>query len=607
MKILFAAVPQWYPASPYLAAALLVGQLKGRGYDAESYDFNVEFFNDILNREYISECYERAKAMISAAEFSVDESLSDDINEKRKKTFEIRSRIVSDYIKYDSKKAENAIEKIGWAMDVIRNKELFYDAEKLYEAKDIINAALDVASLPYVPSRIMIDNFIANPVMTYDFADVDYQCKHGDMNMFLPYFEKKLSEQDFGKYSLINISITDLSQVVPGLTLSRLLKEKTDAKICLGGNYIYKIASDLKKIPRIFSEYCDFLMIGDGETASVELAEYCVGKRAIEEVHSLVYADENGVIITNETAPLLDMDKIYYPDFDCFDFEKYLSPEPVIPVQFGKGCYWAKCTFCDFYTGQQKFDMKSVNRAVDELEYLVNKYGYRHFNIVDEAIPPAFYNAFSKEVLRRGLKIYYGSFVRLEKAFTAEILNNMYASGARYMMWGYESESPRIMELMNKGIDISHRKRILKESADAGIWNIVTFLLGFPTETAQELQSTIDVIYDDSIVDTCVPSNFALKKNAILKDKTDSVNITDFQENGELHISYKYSSLSGTMEEVKERRNRFERKFLSDTADRLWPHTFTESDYLMFYVTHYGKDYVKNYRLKYKKELPQRQ
>ena len=131
-----------------------------------------------------------------------------------------------------------------------------------------------MASLPYVPSRIMIDNFIANPVMTYDFADVDYQCKNDDMNMFLPYFEQKLSEKDFSVYSLINISITDLSQIVPGLTLARLLKEKTDAKICLGGNYIYKIAPDLKKIPAIFSEYCDFFIVGDGEIASVELAEY---------------------------------------------------------------------------------------------------------------------------------------------------------------------------------------------------------------------------------------------------------------------------------------------------------------------------------------------
>lgn len=604
MKILFTAVPQWYPASPYLASALLVGQLRGRGFDAESYDFNIEFFNDILTSDHASKSLEKAKEFLSSAEFEADASLSDDINGKRKKTFEIRKRIVGDYIKYDGEKAQRTIDKIDWAMSVIKTKELFYDPEKLYEAKDIINSALDMASLPYVPSRIMIDNFIANPVMTYDFADVDYQCKNSDMNMFLPYFEQKLSEKDFSVYSLINISITDLSQIVPGLTLARLLKEKTDAKICLGGNYIYKIAPDLKKIPAIFSEYGDFFIVGDGEIASVELAEYICGKRAINEVHSLVYADENGNVITNETAPLLDMDNIYYPDYDCFDFDKYLAPEPVIPVQFGKGCYWSKCTFCDFYTGQQKFDMKSVSRAVDEVEFLVNKYGYRHFNFVDEAVPPAFYNAFATELIKRNLKIYYSSFVRLEKAFTAEILQNMYNSGARYMMWGYESESPRIMELMNKGIDLSERKRILADSAKAGIWNVVTFLLGFPTETEEELQSTIDVIYDNRIVDTCVPSNFALKKNAILKNKAESVDITEFHENGDLHISYKYSSLTSTMEEVKARRNRFEKKFLEDTADRLWPHTFTEGDYLMFYLTHYGKDYVKNYRLKYKKDMP---
>lgn len=603
MKILFTAVPQWYPASPYLAAALLVGQLKGNGFDAESFDFNIDFFNTVLNSEYIEKSFDDAKAVLSYPEFEYNSDLSDDLNEKRKKTFEIRKKIISDYLKFDSEKARKTIEKIDWAMKVVKTKELFFDAEKLYEAKDVINAALDLASLSYVPSRIMIDNFIANPIMTYDFTDVDYQCKNSDMNMFLPYFEKKLDEMNLSVYSLINISITDLSQVVPGLTLARLLKQRTEAKVCLGGNYIYKISEDLKKIPQIFSEYCDFFIVGDGEIASVELAEHCCGKRKICDVHSLVYADDSGNVITNETAPLLNLDRIYYPDFDSFDFDKYLSPEPVIPVQLGKGCYWSKCTFCDFYTGQQKFDMKSVKRAVDEVEFLVEKYGYRHFNFVDEAVPPAFYNAFATEVLKRNLKIYYGSFVRLEKAFTPEILKKMHDSGATYMMWGYESESPRIMELMNKGIDLSHRKRILADSAAAGIWNIVTFLLGFPTETDEELQSTINVIYDNSVVDTCVPSNFALKKNAILKNKTDSVNITEFHENGELHISYKYSSLSSTMEQVKERRNKFEKKFLADTADRLWPHTFTESDYLMFYLTHYGKEYVKNYRLKYKKEL----
>lgn len=58
------------------------------------------------------------------------------------------------------------------------------------------------------------------------------------------------------------------------------------------------------------------------------------------------------------------------------------------------------------------------------------------------------------------------------------------------------------------------------------------------------------------------------------------------------------------MEEIKRRRNSFERQYLRDTADRLWPHTFTESDYLLLYLGHYGRDFVKNYRLKYKKKLP---
>ena len=155
-------------------------------------------------------------------------------------------------------------------------------------------------------------------------------------------------------------------------------------------------------------------------------------------------------------------------------------------------------------------------RAVDEVAYLSQKYHSPYFNFVDECIPPKFYHAFAKEVIKRGLKIYFYSFARLEKKFTRDVLKDLYQAGARFFMWGYEAESARVMKLMNKGIDVKHRKQILKDAADVGLWNLCTFLLGYPTETAEELQSTIDVIYDDSIVNTCTPSNFALKKNAIL-------------------------------------------------------------------------------------------
>lgn len=603
MKTLFASVPQWYPVSPYLAGALLAGQLKKAGFEADTYDFNIDFFNDILTKDYIAESLDKAKAFISDKYCSIEDTYSDDgIKLKLRKTEETRRQIISDYLRDDNSNTDNIINSIDYAVKVFRTED-FYNPEKLYKAKDTITSALDIASLNYLPSRIMLDNYIANPFFTYDFNDVDYQCTHASVNMFLPYFENKLKNTDLSSYDLICLSVTDLSQIVPGFTLARLLKKYTDAKIAIGGNYIFKIESDLKKFPIFFDKYCDFLSIGDGETAIIELAEYVDGKRNIEDVHSLIYKNSSGDVITNEKAPCLKLDEVAFPDFDSYDFSKYLSPETVIPVQLGKGCYWSKCTFCDFYTGQQSFDMKSVIRAVDEVEYLSKRYNSKLFNFVDEAVPPKFYNEFANEVKRRGLEIYYYSFARLEKAFTKEVLTNLYESGARFFMWGYESESERIMKLMNKGIDLSFRKKILQDSRDAGLWNLCTFLLGFPTETSQELQSTIDVIYDHELVNTCTPSNFALKKNSILKDETDSVGITDFTENGELHISYKYLSNTQTMEDIKAKRNSFEKKYLEDTRDRLFAHSFTESDSILMYLAKYGRNYVKDYRLTYKRKV----
>ena len=187
------------------------------------------------------------------------------------------------------------------------------------------------------------------------------------------------------------------------------------------------------------------------------------------------------------------------------------------------------------------------------------------------------------------------------------MLKNLYESGARFFMWGYETESERVMALINKGIDLKFRKRILQDAKDAGLWNLCTFLLGFPTETQEELQSTIDVIYNHDLINTCTPSNFALKKNAILKDNISSVGITDFTQNGELHISYKYNSDSHTMDEVKKNRNTFEKKFLEEVnfTGNIYPEMVSEDETMQINIRNHPMLAwkclnVKNYRSKQK-------
>ena len=169
MKFLFASVPQWYPVSPYLAGALLVGQLKNAGYDAHYYDFNIDFFNDILTKENVSNSYNKAKEILASDSFTVDVDCSEDIREKLIKSFQIRYTEISKYLHQNSESVKNAIDGIDDAVRVFKTKERFYDPEQLYMAKDTITTALDIVSLPYLPSRIMLDNYIADPVFTYDF------------------------------------------------------------------------------------------------------------------------------------------------------------------------------------------------------------------------------------------------------------------------------------------------------------------------------------------------------------------------------------------------------------------------------------------------------
>lgn len=605
MKTLFILPPQWYPMNPYLSAAQLIGQFHQQGLHATARDLNIEFFNDILKKEKVLSAAEEAKRFCD--EFA-PEIKKEGYCEEKFDTYspEIKTKLLrfiacSEFFSQSKISARDVADKVEDAVAVLKDPERFYDPELHFEAKDTIKDALKIISLPFMPSRIQLDNFIANPVYSYNYDDIKLQCSDSGLNMFVDYFNEKIKAEDFADYDIIGISIFDLSQVIPGLTLAKYLKERTDAHITLGGNYIYKIRDSLKKLPEFFDIFCDSIQIGDGEIAAVTLAKAIRDSQPLSNAYSLIYKDKDGEIKETETAPLLDMDALAPPCFDGYDFSQYFSADIVLPVQLSKSCYWAKCTFCDFYTGQQCFDIKSVGHAVDEVEHLVNKYGIRHFIFVDEAVPPKYYNQLALEIIRRGIKINFYSFVRLEKAFTKEILQNLYDAGARMFSWGYEAESERIMTLLNKGIDCGSRMRILNDAMSVGLWNHCTFLLGYPGETPEETEATKNVIRNRSVIHSCTPSNFSLKKNALLINETDDAGLKNIVDNGDFHISCNYVVNGMATKNIKKDRMDFQLDFLRKTADCLWSLDFTDTDHIMLYVAKYGAKWVLDYRLKYKK------
>lgn len=600
-KILLIQPPQWYPVSPYLAVPLLAGQLKKEGFDVKSFDLNVEFFNHLLTKETVLNCDKQARAVLR--ELSSDYENADIAFIEKNGNYHEKTRclkyltIKKFYADYGDETPE-IIENIEKAVNVTRDKEQFFIPEKLTEAKHIIRLALRLVSMPYAPNEIDFDNYFANPLLNLDWENIKNQTVDRSVNMFYDYFDAFTDSVKVEGYNIVTIAMTDLSQLIPVFTLASMLKAKTEAKIIVGGNYATQIYEDMMKYDEIFSSYFDFLVIGDGEIALPKLCHYIEGKCGLSDVPNIVYLnDEDRVVTTGFSCEHIDMDSLAYPDFSDYDLSKYFTPDPTFPMQLSKGCYWGKCNFCDYAYGQQGYSPKHIGRIIKELKHYIKTYKATKFIFVDEAIPPKFYNLLATAIIEAGLKINFYSFARLETGYTTEVLENLYRAGARLFLWGYECESPRIMEMMNKGIDVEKRLEILTDARNAGIWNNGLFIFGYPTETIDEIKQTMSVIRANRrVIPSCTLSNFALKKHSILKDTIGENGIIDYSSNGEFYTVFKDVIDGVSQTDRRTLRRDFQFAFLDENAHSLWSVVFSDFDHLLLYLSKYGCDYVSSYR-----------
>lgn len=600
-KILLIQPPQWYPVSPYLAVPLLAGQLKAEGFDVKACDLNIKFYNHILTKERTTFCDKFAKSFLKDNDVLYkDVDIADiekSVDEQKKNHFLKYITIKKFYEQFEDE-TDYIINKIEWAVGVTKNKEEFFIPEKLSEAKHIIKVALRLVSLPYTPNEIDFDNYFSNPLYNLDWINVKKQVNDLGVNMFYDFFDNFSYEISKESYDIISISMTDLSQMISVFTLSKMLKKKTGAKIIIGGNYSTQIYDEIMKKKDIFTDYTDFLLIGDGEIAITKLCKFLNDECPLSDVPNLVYLNsENKVVSTGINCRRIEMDKLAYADFSHYDMSLYFTPDPTFPIQLSKGCYWGKCNFCDYPFGQQCYNPKNIDRIIDEIKYYINTYNASKFMFVDEAIPPAFYNNLALAIIKEGLDINFYSFARLETDYTPEVLENLYKAGARLFLWGYECASPRIMELMNKGIDVDKRMEILTNARKAGIWNNGLFMFGYPTESLEETKETMRVIEENrDIIPSCTLSNFSLKKNSRLKESIGENGVKDYTLGGEFYIVYKDIIDGISQAERRALRRNFQFDFLNKNANSMWPVIFADFDHLLLYLSKYGCDYVSSYR-----------
>ena len=602
MKTLLIFVPQWTPISPHFALPSLLGQLKANNFEADGLDLNIDFYNKILNPDFIKnsvvKAVENNNHLLSEIAPYIKEGknfLDYPLNIQNKMT---KYAKVKEYITKKQSLLASIPNLAQEAVETLKSKD-FYNPEILIKSINIIDTALEMASLPYFPTKISLDNY-SNPFFKLNMESIKYFVFDKETNIFIDYYKSILDDILSKNYDYIGISINSSSQIIPGLTLANMLKNKTNAHINIGGNFFGRVKEAIVKNPEFFDLFCNTILTEEGERPVVELAKYINNEIEIKDVSNLIYKNGDDVII-NEIKTPMKLDEMSIVSLDGYDFKKYFAPEIILPFQSSRGCYWGKCSFCDQDFGQN-FNVKNVEKLTDEFIQLKEKYGIKYFEFIDESVGPSYLAELSRKIKEKDIDINYFFDARLEGAFSFEILKEAHNTGLKMVLWGLESGSNSVMELINKGIDIEKRFEILKNSKDAGIWNFAFIFFGFPTETIDDARKTIQMLVQNKdIIHSYGRSVFTMGKHTKLKNEPEKYGITAvYPAVDEFSPSYTFDCIGMNKEELNSILKECTKTCNEAYQNPLWMY-LRYREYLFLYLAKYGSNRVSNYKIDFTK------
>jgi len=219
-----------------------------------------------------------------------------------------------------------------------------------------------------------------------------------------------------------------------------------------------------------------------------------------------------------------------------------------------RGCPYA-CSFCHNIFGK-RVRFQSPEKVFSEIKRLHDDFGMCQYHIWDDIFN------INKERVHEICDMIIKSHMDINFSFPnglrGDIINKdlilkLKAAGTTVITYAIETASERLQKKIRKNIDLKKLKEVIHFTSSAGIIVRVFIILGFPTETVEEMNTTINYIMDPAIDTAVFQVLNPFEGTAIYEDvKKNGIDPTDFEDKYE-YISPNFSS-SGevSLEELKE-------------------------------------------------------
>ncbi|MGI9147383.1 MAG: B12-binding domain-containing radical SAM protein [Chloroflexota bacterium] len=250
----------------------------------------------------------------------------------------------------------------------------------------------------------------------------------------------------------------------------------------------------------------DYALIGEGEQTLGELVDHLLRRPEavpLESILGLAFQRDGQLVVNSRRPDLKELDALPFPAWDLVDVERYRTLWQAhhgyysMNLATSRGCPY-HCNWCAKPIWGQRYHVRSPENVVAELAWLKRTCKPDHVWFVDDifGLVPGWVERFANEVEARDAKLPFKSLQRVDLILKGDTIDALRRAGAQRIWVGAESGSQKILDAMDKGTQVEHIHHAARRLHAAGIQVGFFLQFGYPGETRQDIERTLQMVRD---------------------------------------------------------------------------------------------------------------
>lgn len=292
---------------------------------------------------------------------------------------------------------------------------------------------------------------------------------------------------------LVGLTVPFLSQLEHSFALGWRLRNR-GVDVAIGGPIaakFYKYIDQVEDLD-VLSFGATYLATGEGDTLISELAESAINGRSTAGLPNLVNLDSPQPL---DNIFFEDLNTLPCPDYSVWDYDLYAAPEPGGLYSPTRGCYWNKCSFCDYGLSMNgptsPWRTRDPDKVAADLKEAAQHIKYFFFAV--DVLSPSYATRLARELIQQDVKLKWMADFRLESTFNKDMADVFKQAGCSGGAFGMESGCQEVLDSMQKGIRVHKLEQVVNSFANAAIPVQLMGFTGFPGESRHQAQQTFDL------------------------------------------------------------------------------------------------------------------